>query len=51
MLNVLSAVNFESVILELNKTLPTSFKQLIMYNLVSVVNLERELETLNKVVK
>lgn len=51
MSNVLNAVKFKLVTLELNKTLPTSFKKLIIYSSVSVANLEGEFETFNKVVK
>lgn len=51
MSTVLKAMKFKLVTLELNKTLPTSFKKLILYSSVSVANLEGEFETFNKVVK
>lgn len=51
MSNVLNAMKFKLVTLELNKTLPTSFKKLIIYSSVSVANLEGEFETFNKFVK
>lgn len=49
--NVLNAMKFKLVTLELNKILPTTFKKLIMYSSVSAVNLEGEFETFNKVVQ
>lgn len=51
MSNVLNAVKFKLVTLELNKTLPTSFKKLVIYSSLSVANLEGEFETFNKLVK
>lgn len=49
--DVLNAMKFKLVSLELNKTLPNTFKKLIMYSSVSAVNLEGEFETFNKVVQ